>query len=478
MTRPCDLSASEARRLIGTRQLSSAELVESCIAQIEYADPQLNAVVTRAFDEARADAREADAAVARGEELGLLHGLTFGVKDLNDTAGIRTTYGSRLYKDNVPEKDDHIVAALKAAGGIVLAKTNTPEFGAGGNTTNALFGTTVNPFDLERTCGGSSGGSAVVLATNMMPLATGSDTGGSLRIPSAFCGVTAFRASPGVVGSPKRTVAYSTYQAQGPMARDMDDLALMLAAMAVRCSADPQSFPRDPSQYLAPRAADLGSLRVAFSADLGIAPLARTSRAAFEARAKHLAGLFKRSSEVNPDLTGAVDAFWTIRGVDFIASHEARMASYDENVSPNVLSNLEAAFKMTAREIGTAYREQARLIRDLDAFFDEHDILICPAVTLPPFPAKDLFPREIDGEVMQNYVQWGALTSTLTVTGNPIVSLPCGIDELGLPFGLQIVGRMHCDLDVLRAAKAIETALAGTAFARPVPTLALGPGQG
>ncbi|HEV7337505.1 MAG TPA: amidase [Bosea sp. (in: a-proteobacteria)] len=474
MTRPCDLSATEARRLIGNKQLSSAELVESCIAQIEYADPFVNAVNTPAFDRARAEAKAADAAVSRGDDLPLLHGLPFGVKELNDTAGIRTTYGSLLFKDHVPEKDDHVVGSLRAAGGIVIGKTNSPEFGAGANTTNKLFGTTVNPFDLERTCGGSSGGSAVALATNMMPLATGSDTGGSLRIPASFCGVTAFRGSPGVMGSAKRAIAYTTYQAQGPMARDMDDLALMLAAMATRCSADPLAFPRDPREFLSPPACDLSKLKVAFSADLGIAPLSRPIRAGFEARAGHLATFFKDSANADPDFRNAVETFWTIRGVDFIARHEDRMHMYNEDVNPNVLTNLEAAFKMTAREIGAAYREQYRLIRDLDAFFDEHDLLICPTVTIPPYPAKDLFPREIDGMAMENYVHWAALTSTLTVTGNPVVSLPCGVDDLGLPFGIQIVGRMHSDLTVMAAAKAIETLLVGTQFARPVPKLALG----
>jgi Asp-tRNA(Asn)/Glu-tRNA(Gln) amidotransferase A subunit family amidase len=245
MTRPCDLTAVEARALIGNKQLSPVELLDSCIEQVERIDGELNAVVVRDFDRAREDAREAENAVMHGGPFGLLHGLPVGIKDLNDTAGLRTTYGSLLFKDHVPERDDLMVANLRRCGAVVMGKTNTPEFGAGGNTSNKLFGATRNPFDTALTCGGSSGGSAVALATNMMPLASGSDTGGSLRLPAAFCGVVAHRGSPGLVVNDHRSQAYSTYQMNGPMARTVDDVSLMLAAVSIPDDADPMRSPQD-----------------------------------------------------------------------------------------------------------------------------------------------------------------------------------------------------------------------------------------
>ena len=241
MTNPCDLSAVEARRLIGEKRLSPLELVESCIGRIERVNPALNAIVARDFERARATAREAEQAVTGGRKLGPLHGLPLGIKDLQATAGLRTTQGSPLYADHVPDRDDRIVAAVRSAGGIVLAKTNTPEFGAGANTVNQVYGFTGNPFDPERICGGSSGGSAVALATGMVPLATGSDLGGSLRTPAGFCGVVGYWPSPGLVAAPEKTVAWGPLSVDGPMARNVADLGLLLSAIAGRDPADPLS---------------------------------------------------------------------------------------------------------------------------------------------------------------------------------------------------------------------------------------------
>ena len=232
MTEPCDLTAVEARRLIGRKALSPLELTDSCIARIEAVDGNVNAMVTRCFDRARSEAKAAEQVVARGDDLGLLHGLPMGVKDLNVTEGVLTTYGSPIHAENVPLEDERIIAALRKAGAIVIGKTNTPEFGAGANTKNAVFGATGNPFDPKRICGGSSGGSAVALATGMAPICTGSDTGGSLRTPASFCGVVSHRGTPGLVPSDKRGVGLTTYNVQGPMARNVADTSLMLAAMA------------------------------------------------------------------------------------------------------------------------------------------------------------------------------------------------------------------------------------------------------
>jgi len=472
MTRPCDLDAVEARRLIGQKKLSPVELLESCIAQVEATDPKVNALVVKAFDRARKEAAAAEDAVMRGDPLPPLHGLPVGIKDLSETEGIVTAYGSLRYRDHVPAEDEHVVAAVRRAGGIVMGKTNSPEFGAGGNTNNKLYGPTRNPFDLEKTCGGSSGGSGVVLAANMMPLATGSDTGGSLRLPAAFNGVVAFRPSPGIVPFDRRSQAFSTYQGQGPMARTVADASLLLAAMAERNPIDPMAYPLDPAQFLTLPDVDLASLKVVLSEDLGIAPVSRPVRTAFQDRVKRFERLFGRVEHRDPDFRDALDVFWYLRGVYMLAKHEAVFETYDDNVNPNVRSNVVAALGMDVRKIGWAAREQYRLMQDFHHFMSEIDILICPAVTVTPFPFAELYPKEIDGKPMENYVHWAAMTSSLTVTGNPVAAIPCGLDEYGTPFGIQIVGKLHRDREVLAIAHAIETAFkADPVLARPVPAL-------
>lgn len=473
MTRPCDLDALDARRLIGRKELSPVELVESCIAQIDAVDPKVNAMVVRAYERARTEAAEAERAVVRGDTLGPLHGLPIGIKDLSDTQGIVTAYGSLLYRDHVPERDEHVVAAVRRAGAIVIGKTNSPEFGAGGNTNNKLYGPTRNPFDLEKTCGGSSGGSGVVLATNMVPLATGSDTGGSLRLPAAFNGVVAHRPSPGVIPFDRRSQSFSTYQTQGPMARTVSDAALLFAAMAERNAVDPMAYPLDPDQFLSLPDCDLSTLKVAISEDLGIAPVSRAVRETFRDRVARFGKLFAAVDERDPKFDGVLDVFWYLRGVYMLAKHEGMMDRYGEDVNPNVRSNVAAALKMDARSIGWAVREQYRLMRDFHAFMEEVDVLICPAVTVTPFPFAELYPKEIDGASMENYVHWAALTSSLTVTGNPVVALPCGLDEYSTPFGIQVVGKLHRDREVLAVAKALEEAFASDpALSRPRPSIA------
>ena len=269
MTQPCDLSAVEARRLIGEKKLSSVDLVESCIARIEAVNPTVNAVVTKAYQRARAEAKEADAKVAQGESLGLLHGLPVLIKDINETEGIRTTYCSPLFKDYVPANDDPIVSRIRAAGGIVLGKTNSPEFAVGSNTTNRVFGATANPFNTDLTSGGSSGGAGAALATNMAPLASGSDSAASIRNPAAFCGVAGLRPTPGVVASSTRKMGLSTNGVEGPMGRTVEDVALFLAAFAEHDSRDMLSSPMAAPLSHALGHVDVSSLRVGFSEDLG-----------------------------------------------------------------------------------------------------------------------------------------------------------------------------------------------------------------
>ena len=328
MTEFCDLEAVELRRLIGTKEISPVEVIASCEARIEAVNPAFNAVVALDLERARAEAKSAEKAVLDGEDLGPLHGLPIGIKDLTATAGLRTTFGSRIYEDNVPTADEQIVTDIRDAGGIVLGKTNTPEFGAGANTRNAVYGATGNPFNPELTCGGSSGGTAVALATGMMPLATGSDFGGSLRTPAGFCGVVGFRPTPGTVPDEQRLVALSPLPVDGPMGRTVADTALLMSAIVGEDPLDPLSGPLDLSLFDPPQTRDLSSLRVAMSEDLGCAPVDDGIRAVFRDRMSNIAPLFGACDWRDPDLGPVHEVFEVLRGVNFIAAHKERLEQH------------------------------------------------------------------------------------------------------------------------------------------------------
>ncbi|MCW2240522.1 amidase [Azospirillum canadense] len=476
MTDACELSAVDARRLIGEKRLSPVELLDSCIAQIERVNPAVNAVVTTAFDRARMEARAAEAAVMRGDPLPPLHGLPVAIKDTHITAGVRTTYGSPHYKDNVPERDDHVVESIRAAGGIVHAKTNVPELGIGGNTVNRLFGATGNPFGLERTCGGSSGGSAAALAANMAPLASGSDTGGSLRLPACFCGVVAHRPSAGVVAHGGRALAQSYYNTQGPMARTAGDAALLLAAMARRSRRDPMAYPLDPDQFLQLDEIDLSGLRVAVSPDLGGVPVSDVVRRTFAERVERFQGAFKVCEWRSPAFADAMDVFWKLRSIVFIAQYYREIDGYDADFNPNIRSNYQSALKMDLKEVAVAHRRQMELYQDLQNLFESFDVLLCPGVSIPPFPWRDLFPKAIDGMPSNTYVDWVGMTSALTITGHPITALPCGLDPTGAPFGIQVIGPNFADRFTLGVAQSLERLFeADDALRRPVPGIARRP---
>jgi amidase len=473
MTEPCDLTAVEARRLIGRKALSPIELTDSCIARIEAVDGNVNAMVTRCFDRARSEAKAAEHAVARGDDLGLLHGLPMGVKDLNVTEGVLTTYGSPIHAENVPLEDERIIAVLRKAGAIVIGKTNTPEFGAGANTKNAVFGATGNPFDPKRICGGSSGGSAVALATGMASICTGSDTGGSLRTPASFCGVVSHRGTPGLVPSDKRGVGLTTYNVQGPMARNVADTSLMLAAMAGNDPCDPLSGPVDTSSFVEIEDIDLSQIRVAWSTDLGCVPIDNDIARIFEERVGKIASSFKSCERRDPDMKRALDVFWIIRGVGFLAGRMDAYRNTPELLGPNVTSNVEAALKMTAEEIGWANAEQTAIYRRFQHFFEDVDVLLCPGNSVPPFPVEQLYCDEINGVKTANYVEWLGIASAITLTGHPVTMVPTGLDQTGAPLGMQVVGpRRHADRFTIGVAAAVERVLQGMADTRrPIPDL-------
>lgn len=476
---PCDLTAVEARRLIGAKQLASSELLESCIARIEAVDHAVNAVVARDFDRARVAARAADTAVAHGDALGPLHGLPVGIKDLEPTEGLRTTFGSPLFRDNVPAKDGRLIAAIRKSGAIVLGKTNTPEFGAGANTRNAVYGATGNPFDPSRSCAGSSGGSAVALATGMVPICQGSDTGGSLRNPAAFCGIVGFRPTPGLVPTERRAHGWSALSVVGPMGRTVADTALLLSGMIGDDACDPLATTvhgmtvRKPGDFSPLPRIDLAGLRVALTADFGFAPTEQHIASVFAEKTGLFRNAFARADNATPDCSGTDEAFEVLRSLGFLAGHLEKVRNTPDLVGPNVRANVAEGLRYSAEDIARALSIQTTLYHRWQSFFDQYDVILTPSITISPRSWRELYPAEIDGAPTRTYFHWLAMAYAVTVVGHPAISLPVGLDRNGMPFGLQIVGPRGGDALVLRVAAELEAHLAGDVrTARPVPDLA------
>jgi Asp-tRNA(Asn)/Glu-tRNA(Gln) amidotransferase A subunit family amidase len=479
MTEPCDLTAVEARRLIGAKRLAPSELLESCIARTEAVDNAVNAMVARDFERARATARAAGEAVARGDDLPPLHGLPIGIKDLLATGGLRTTYGSVLFRDHVPAADDPLVARLRRAGAIVIGKTNTPEFGAGANTRNAVYGATGNPFDPAKSCAGSSGGSAVALATGMAPLCQGSDTGGSLRNPAAFCGIVGFRPTPGMVPAATRDMGWSGLPVLGPMARTVADTCLLLGSMASDDGYDPLATTvhgrtvRRAGDVYPPAALDLSRLRVAVTPDFGFAPTERMVRETFAEKLGLFSDVFARAEEASPDCAGVDDVFAILRAVIFVGKHGDKVRDTPDRVGPNVRANVAEGLSYSAADVARAMTGQTAIYRRWQTFFEQYDVILTPAITISPRSWRELYPAQIDGAATRSYFHWLALAYAVTVAGHPAVSLPVGLDRNGMPFGLQIVGPRGGDALVLRVAAEMEVLLAGDVrTARPVPDIA------
>ena len=465
--------------MIGAKQLAPTELLESCITRIEAVDHAVNAMVARDFDRARATAKLADAAVARGDSLGPLHGLPIGIKDLEDTEGLRTTFGSVIFRDNVPTQDERIVAAVRKAGAIVIGKTNTPEFGAGANTRNAVYGATGNPFDPMKSCAGSSGGSAVALATGMAPICTGSDTGGSLRNPASFCGIASIRPTPGLVPSDRRAQGWSNLPVLGPMARTVADVCLLLGSIASDDSCDPLATTvrgqtvRAPGVFYPPGAIDLSGVRAAFSPDFGFAPTENHIAEVFTEKTNLFRHVFAAAEDTTPDCTGTDESFEVLRSLAFLSSRAEYVRTRPQDVGPNVRANVEEGLRYSAADVARAQTTQTAVYQRWQEFFRHHDVLLTPAITVSPRSWRELYPAVIDGKPTRTYFHWLAMAYAVTLVGHPAVCLPLGLDRNGMPFGLQIVGPRGGDALVLSVAAALEAMLAGDPrTARPVPDLA------
>ncbi len=464
------LSAVELRRRIGAKEISPVELLAACIECIERVNPLVNALAATDFARARHAAKAAEAAVLRGDHLGLLHGLPTGIKDLEETAGLLSTFGSPLFRDHVPERDASMVARVRTAGAIIVAKTNTPEFGAGANTRNPVWGATGNPFDPNLNAGGSSGGSAVALACDMLPVCTGSDTGGSLRIPAAMCGVVGFRPSPGLVGSDRRSLGWAPISVAGPMGRTVADTCLLFAAQTSLDECDPLSYPVDGGQFVAPALVDPGSLRVAWTEDFGTCPVDQSIRGVFRGKVKAMRHLFKSCEEATFDFGDAHRCFDVIRALNFVDRFREFYEKDPASLAPNVRANYEAGSRMTLADGAWAHAEQTRIFRKFQQTFRDYDVVLSPTVPVSPFPWTQPYLAEINGKALLNYYHWLSLTYVITLVTNPALALPCGVDHAGMPFGLQMTGRFRGDRQLLGAAHALEQAFSAIpALRRPVP---------
>jgi amidase len=459
--------------MLRSRDVSAREVIAAHIARIEATDGAVNAVVTRCFERAMAKAAAADRALAQGEEPGLLHGLPVAHKDLVDTAGVRTTYGSPLFAEHVPERDELIVSRMSAAGAISLGKTNVPEWGAGSHTVNQVFGATRNPYDLSRSAGGSSGGAAAALAARMVCLADGSDLGGSLRNPASFCNVVGLRPSPGRVPRWPVTDPADTLGVEGPMARTVADVALLLA---VQSGPDPRAalaLDAPPPQLAEPAdvrrllAQDPSGLRVAWSADLGL-PVDRAVRAALASARTVLADLGCQVSDATPDLAGGDEVFRTWRALRFATGFGALLRANPGSLGPNVAWNTERGLELTVADLSRATVLWAALADRISAFFTEFDVLACPVTQVPPFPVDLDWVHEIDGVPQETYLDWMRSAYLISVTGLPAISVPAGFTPDGLPVGLQLVGRRRADWHLLSVAAAFEAA---TGYAQTAPSL-------
>ncbi|HEY0952002.1 amidase [Nocardioides sp.] len=465
MTISVESTAREQAAAVRRREISARELLDLHLARIGERNPQLNAIVSLDEERARAGAAAADEALVSadrgGADVGPLHGLPFAFKDTHAVAGWRTTYGSPLYADHVPETDELIVERVRRAGVVVIGKTNVPEFAAGSHTFNPVFGTTLNPVDPTRSAGGSSGGAACALAAGMVPLADGSDMGGSLRNPASFCGVVGLRPSLGRVPEWPLYNQWETTSVGGPMARNVGDLALLLSVLAGPDPRAPQALGDPGSTFAPPLSGTLAGLRVAVSADLGgafevdheVAAVVESSAAVFEAAGARVAA-------DHPVLTEADDTFRTLRAWHLHAKLGPLLAAHPGALKASLADNIRLGEDLTGADVARAYTQRTALSERMREFFSPegqgYDLLVLPVSQVPPFPADQEYPTSINGRPMQTYLDWMLAAYLITVTGCPAISVPFGHNADGLPVGLQLVAAHGRDRFLLETAAALE----------------------
>jgi amidase len=453
-------AAGELVRLYRARRTSPLEVMQTLLARIDAVNPSVNAIVTLAREAALWEARRATAALRRGAALPPLFGVPVAIKDVTPTAGIRTTHGSKLFEDHVPTEDALVVQRLRAAGAIVVGKTNTPEFAFGPNTVNPVFGATRNPWDLARTAGGSSGGSAAALATGMVPLAEGTDLGGSLRGPAAFCGVVGFRTTPGLIPRYPSALAWDSYSVEGPMARTVADTALMLSVMAGPDDRAPLSYDVDTRTLTAAtRAPGVKGWRLAWTLDLGgLALVDDEVRAIVEQAVGVFRSLGARVEAACPDMSDVPEIVRLTRGFLMVARHADKLPEHRAVLQAGLVENTDAGLALSPREIAEGELLRTRQWQRVREFLETRDVWLTPTMAVPAFPIEHPHILEVNGKPVGKAMQRSHLTYAFSVLGLPAISVPCGFTRSGLPVGLQIVGKRRGEAAVLRAAAAFEAA--------------------
>ncbi len=446
-------------RLIRARQLSARDVVSAHLAQIARVNPAVNAIVTLVADRAMEHALVADEALAKGDPVGPLHGLPIAHKDLQLTKGIRTTFGSPIFADFVPADDALIVERINAAGAIVVGKTNTPEFGAGSQTFNTVFGATLNPYDTTKTCGGSTGGGAVALACGMLPIADGSDMGGSLRNPASFCNVVGLRPSPGRVPIWPAAMAWSTLSVEGPMARTVADVALLLSAIAGPDRRSPLALDDAGTAFAGALDRDFTGVRIAWWKDLGGLPIDARVRDVVNSQRRTFEGLGCIVEDAEPDFTDADEVFKTLRALAFTAIGDL-IGPHRHQVKETILWEIERGEHLTATAIGRAEMKRTALYHRARQFMERYEFFVLPVTQVPPFDVTELYVKEIAGIAMESYIDWMKSCYYISTIGHPAMSVPAGFTGDGLPVGIQIVARHQDDWGLLQMAHAFERAAA------------------
>ena len=451
MSEICFMPARKLAQLIKARKVSATEVVKAFIAQIERVNPQVNAIVTFVPELALKAAKKA-------ERKSRYAGLPIAYKDLMPTKGIRTTFGSLIFDKNVPTENGALVERLSAAGIVTLGKTNTPEFGAGSQTFNKVFGATKNPYDLTKTCGGSSGGAAAAVASGMLPFADGGDLAASLRNPGNYCNVVGFRPTPGrVSGYPEGNV-WNTLSTLGPIARTVDDCAFILSGMAGPDPRAPTTITESGDVFLKPLERSFKKARIAWSRDLGGLPMEPSVLSVFDSQKAIFKGLGCTIEEGEPDFAGATESFETLRAVGFFHKVGPLLKQHRDKLKDTVIWNIEEGKRRSAEDVGRAEALRSALFHRMRVFLEKYDFLVCPVNQLPPYPVTTEWPREVAGVKMGNYLDWMKSCYYITITAHPAISVPAGFTKENLPVGIQIVGRYRDDFGVLQLAHAFEQA--------------------
>ena len=440
-------------RLVHNKKISVLEVMQAFVAQVERVNPKVNAIVTFVPEQALQAAKALDRKKAKPP----LAGLPIAYKDLVPTKGVRTTFGSLIYENHKPEQDHLIVERLSAAGAILIGKTNTPEFGSGSQTYNAVFGTTRNPYDLSKTCGGSSGGGAAAVACGMLPFADGSDLAASLRNPGNYCNVVGFRPTPGRVPNWPAAEAWDTLAVMGPMARTVEDCAFLMSAMAGPDPRAPVSIAEPGSVFSKPLRRNFRKVRIAWSRDMGGLPIEPEVTQVLEQQRRIFKNLGCIVEEAEPDFSGATEAFETQRAVNYLARFGGLLEKHRDKLKDDVIWNIEQGRGLTPEKIARAGSLRTELFQRMRSFLEKYEFLLCPVNQLPPYPVDWEWPREVAGVKMDNYLDWMKSCYYITTTSHPAVSVPAGFTAQGLPVGLQIVGRYRDDFGVLQLAHAFES---------------------